>query len=96
MGFGSYKTAWLTCHKVRVALTEDIGKLGGIVEVDETLTAFVNEAVSSKVSLLCTDAWSGYSKLAEEGFATASFTIGAVNTSSARSALGPLKASGRS
>jgi transposase-like protein len=36
MGFGSYKTAWLMCHKVRVALMEDIGKLGGIVEVDET------------------------------------------------------------
>ena len=36
MGFGSYKTAWLMCHKVRVALIEDIGKLGGIVEVDET------------------------------------------------------------
>src|SRR5258708_6776134 len=37
MGFGSYETAWLMCHKVRVALTEDIGQLGGIVEVDETL-----------------------------------------------------------
>jgi IS1 family transposase len=36
MGFGSYKTAWSMCHKVRVALMEDIGKLGGIVEVDET------------------------------------------------------------
>jgi transposase-like protein len=36
MGFGSYKTAWLMCHKVRVALIEDIGKLGGVVEVDET------------------------------------------------------------
>ena len=36
MGFGSYKTAWLMCHKIRVALTEDIGQLGGIVEVDET------------------------------------------------------------
>jgi hypothetical protein len=36
MGFGSYKTAWEMCHKVRVALMEDIGKLGGIVEVDET------------------------------------------------------------
>jgi hypothetical protein len=107
MGFGSYKTAWLMCHKIRVALTEDIEQLGGIVEVDETfiggkghnkhkdmrpgkkggggvlagktavvgavkrkgnvvarvienvrastLTAFVQEAVSHKVSLLCTD-----------------------------------------
>jgi transposase-like protein/IS1 family transposase len=36
MGFGSYKTAWLMCHKIRTALMEDIEKLGGIVEVDES------------------------------------------------------------
>jgi hypothetical protein len=36
MGFGSYKTAWGMCHKIRVALIEDIKQLGGIVEVDET------------------------------------------------------------
>jgi hypothetical protein len=36
MGFGSYKTAWLMCHKIRTALVEDIEQLGGIVEVDET------------------------------------------------------------
>jgi transposase-like protein len=36
MGFGSYKTAWDMCHKVRVALMQDIDQLGGIVEVDET------------------------------------------------------------
>jgi len=36
MGFGSYKTAWEMCHKIRTALIEDIKKLGGIVEVDET------------------------------------------------------------
>src|SRR4030088_397799 len=36
MGFGSYETAWSMCHKIRVALMEDIEKLGGIVEVDET------------------------------------------------------------
>ena len=36
MGFGSYETAWLMCHKIRVALTENIEQLGGIVEVDET------------------------------------------------------------
>jgi transposase-like protein len=36
MGFGSLKTAWYMCHRVRVALIEDIEKLGGIVEVDET------------------------------------------------------------
>jgi transposase-like protein/IS1 family transposase len=114
MGFGSLKTAWYMCHRVRVALMEDIDKLGGIVEVDETfdgglaknrhwdkrgrrrnwryrfrqtpivgavsrkgnvvarvvanitsdtLTAFVREAVSHKVSLLCTDQWPGYKRL---------------------------------
>jgi transposase-like protein len=36
MGFGSYKTAWGMCHKIRVALMQDIDQLGGIVEVDET------------------------------------------------------------
>ena len=36
MGFGSYKTAWLMCHKIRTAMVEDIKKLGGIVEVDKT------------------------------------------------------------
>jgi len=37
MGFGSLKTAWYMCHRIRVALVEkDMDKLGGIVEVDET------------------------------------------------------------
>jgi hypothetical protein len=104
MGFGSYGTAHSMCHKIRAALIEPETKLGGIVEVDETLIgglaknkhkdkrgkglgtggvgkeivagavrrkgnviarvienvravtleAFVNEAVSDKVSLLCT------------------------------------------
>jgi transposase-like protein len=36
MGFGSYKTAWLMCHKIRTALVENIEKLGGIVEGDES------------------------------------------------------------
>ena len=36
MGFGSYKTAWYMCHQIRVALIEELDKLGGIVEVDET------------------------------------------------------------
>src|SRR6185437_7687503 len=36
MGFGSYKTAWSMCHKVRCALMQNVEKLGGIVEVDET------------------------------------------------------------
>ena len=37
MGFGSYETAWLMCHKVRTAMVDDISQLAGIVEVDETL-----------------------------------------------------------
>jgi len=36
MGFGSYKTAWGMCHKIRAALLAPEVKLGGIVEVDET------------------------------------------------------------
>src|SRR5579863_6757651 len=37
MGFGSYKTAWYMCHRVRAALQDDEFKqLMGIVEVDET------------------------------------------------------------
>jgi transposase-like protein len=138
LGFGSYKTAWLMCHKVRTALDEkDVGKLGGIVEVDETfvggdsnnkhwdkrpgrgkgkrdnktivigavrrkgnvvarviqnvqgstLTAFVNEAVSNKVSLLCTDEAPGYSRLSEEGYPhktvdhrAREYVVGAVHT----------------
>lgn len=116
MGFGSYKTAWLMCHKVRTALVEDVEKLGGIVEVDETyvggddknrhldkrsgktgrgsggktpvigavrrkgnvvarvventktetLEAFVREVVSNRVSLICTDAYTGYRRLSRK------------------------------
>src|SRR5215471_9331571 len=36
MGFGSYKTTWEMCHKIRTTLIEDVEKLGGIVEVDES------------------------------------------------------------
>lgn len=37
MGFGSYKTAWHMCHRVRAGLAnEDFRKLMGIVKVDET------------------------------------------------------------
>jgi len=37
MGFGSYKTAWYMCHRIRAALSESpVDQLGGIVEVDET------------------------------------------------------------
>jgi hypothetical protein len=119
MGFGSYKTAWYMCHRIRAALVEkDMDKLGGVVEVDETfvggkgsnrhkdkrpgkrggggimtgktavvgavkrkgnvvarvindvggdtLRAFIRETVSDKVSLLCTDAWTGYKGVKKE------------------------------
>jgi hypothetical protein len=37
MEFGSYKTAWYLCHRIRAGLAnEDFRKLVGIVEVDET------------------------------------------------------------
>lgn len=37
MGFGSYRTAWYMCHRVRAGLAnEEFRKLMGIVEVDET------------------------------------------------------------
>jgi transposase-like protein len=37
MGFGSYRTAWHMCHRIRAGLAnEDFRKLMGIVEVDET------------------------------------------------------------
>ena len=37
MGFGSYKTAWYMCHRIRAALVEKaVDKLGGVVEIDET------------------------------------------------------------
>src|SRR5882724_3643104 len=37
MGFGSYKTAWYMCHRVRAALAnEEFRRLMGIVEIDET------------------------------------------------------------
>lgn len=37
MGFGSYKTAWYMCHRIRAGLAnEDFRQLMGIVEVDET------------------------------------------------------------
>jgi hypothetical protein len=37
LGFGSYKTAWYMCHRVRAGLVDkDFRKLMGIVEVDET------------------------------------------------------------
>src|SRR5947207_5009537 len=37
MGFGSYKTAWYMCHRIRAALQDkEFKKLMGVVEVDET------------------------------------------------------------
>jgi transposase-like protein len=37
MGFGSYKTAWYMCHRVRTALQDnEFQKLAGMVEMDET------------------------------------------------------------
>jgi transposase-like protein len=112
MGFGSYKTAWYMCHRIRAALQDkEFKKLLGVVEVDETfiggkaknrhwdkrgpgtgggegsgktpiagavtrkgnvvarvidnvrtptLVRFVQETVSTKVSLLCTDAYAAY------------------------------------
>ncbi len=37
LGFGSYNTAHLMCHKIRAALIQPEVKLGGIVEMDSTL-----------------------------------------------------------
>jgi hypothetical protein len=51
MGFGSYKTAWYMCHRVRAGLAnEDFRKLMGIVEVDETK---LSNPVSLTRCLLC-------------------------------------------
>jgi transposase-like protein len=37
MGFGSYRTAWHMCHRIRAGLADErFQKLMGIVEVDET------------------------------------------------------------
>ncbi|HMK80093.1 MAG TPA: IS1595 family transposase [Xanthobacteraceae bacterium] len=137
MGFGSLKTAWYMCHRIRAALIEqNTDKLGGIVEVDEsffggkwynkhwdkrgggtgglgsgktavvaavqrkgnivarvvnhldtaTLDGFVREAVSNKVSLICTDENSGYRLLGRDfnhgvvKHAAHEYVVGAVHT----------------
>jgi len=139
MGFGSYKTAWYMCQRIRSALAnEDFAKLAGIVEVDETfvggkaknrhkdkrgggvgpggatgdkaivvgavkrkgnvvarvientkgetLTAFINEAVSNRVSLICTDEWRGYASLKKKfphgtvDHAAEQYVCGAIHT----------------
>ncbi len=44
MGFGSLKTAWYMCHRVRAALQdEEFKQLMGIVEVDETFIGGKNK-----------------------------------------------------
>jgi len=138
MGFGSYRTAWHMCHRVRAGLAdEDFRKLMGVVEVDETfiggkaknrhkdrrgdgsggtggkgkeivagavsrkgnvvarvianvqrstLTGFVRETVSTKVSLLCTDQWAGYNGLDADfphkviNHAKGDYVVGAIHT----------------
>src|SRR6266852_2857055 len=139
LSFGSYRTAWYMCHRVRAGLgNEDFRKLMGIVEVDETfvggkaknrhwdkrgggdgtggigsgkaaiagavtrkgnvvarvienvrattLTEFVRESVSTKVSLLCTDQWVGYKHLDRDfphvtiDHAHGQYVVGAVHT----------------
>ena len=141
MGFGSYKTAWYMCHRIRAALqNKEFKQLIGIVEVDETfvgglektgtkisaaaakvavgaqaalakrivvgavqrrgsvvarvienvqavtLESFVREAVSNKVSLLCSDQCVGYKHLRKEyphqtiDHAAGEYVVGAVHT----------------
>ena len=52
----------------------------------DTLTAFVNEAVSTKVSLLCTDEWVGYGRLKKQyphktvDHSKEQYVVGAVHT----------------
>ncbi|HUZ33868.1 MAG TPA: IS1595 family transposase [Xanthobacteraceae bacterium] len=139
LGFGSYKTAWYMCHRLRAGMQDrDFKKLMGIVEVDETfvggkaknrhkdkrgdgsggtggagkavvagavsrkgnvvarvvdnvradtLTSFIRETVSTKVSLLCTDKWVAYKHLHNEfpqhaavDHAKGEYVVGAVHT----------------
>jgi hypothetical protein len=142
MGFGSYRTAWYMCHRVRAGLADEkFRQLMGIVEVDETwiggdisnkhvserkelyrkhrgntrnvnksivagaverggnvvarvvrnvsgpvLQGFVREAVSNRVSLLCTDEWRSYTALGGDFFHRTvdhhreQYVVGAVHT----------------
>jgi len=142
MGFGSYRTAWYMCHRVRAGLADEkFRQLMGIVEVDETfiggdlgnkhrrvrselkrkhgvrarnvnksivagaiqrggsvvarvvenvsapvLQAFVREAVSNRVSLICSDEWQAYRGLKRDFLHQAvshkrgQYVVGAIHT----------------
>jgi transposase-like protein/IS1 family transposase len=139
MGFGSYRTAWYMCHRVRAGLADEkFRQLMGIVEVDETfiggkwhskhksvraktpgntirgsvqkaivagaverggnvvarvvaattreaLSAFIAEAVSNRVSLICTDQWGAYTHLDPRRHRTVDhskgqYVVGAIHT----------------
>ena len=46
MGFGSVKTSWYMCHKIRTTFVQmDMDKLGDIVEVDETWIGRFNDDI---------------------------------------------------
>jgi len=138
MGFGSYKTAWYMCHRIRASLQDrEFHKLMGIVEVDETfvggkvknrhkgdrgdggtgpiasgktvvagavrrkgnvvarvvadtkratLTHFIRQSVSDRVSLLVTDGSPSYDHIGAEfphkviNHAKGEYVVGAIHT----------------
>jgi IS1 family transposase len=82
MPFGSGKTAIVGAVKRKGNV---IARVVNNVRAD-TLIEFVREAVSHKVSLLCTDQWTAYKKLGKEyphavvDHAKGQYVIGAVHT----------------